>query len=144
MLLSIDGTFLLQIANFIVFWLLLNAFFIGPTRRAIEQRQRYVAGLYGDADAFAAQAAALQAQADTILNEARRRTEEAMRSAAARASTEAHEIERNAANEAAAQVQLAHATVATERSQALQRQQDFVHELARSMVQRATAIEPVA
>ena len=144
MLLSIDGTFLFQILNFIIFWMLLTYVFIAPTRRAIEQRQRYIAGLYHTADEFAAQAAALQAQADATLNEARRQTDEVMRAAAARASDEAHAIEREAAHDAAAVVQLAHATVATERAQAVERQQAFVHELARSMVQRATGFEQVA
>src|SRR5579872_2550964 len=118
MLLSIDGTFLIQILNFIVFWTLLNFLFIGPTRRAIEERQRYIAGVYAAADAFAAEAATLQAEADAILTAARRQTDDAMRTAAARASEESHAIERNAANEAAAQVQLAHATVARERAEA--------------------------
>ncbi|MDQ6767810.1 MAG: ATP synthase F0 subunit B [Candidatus Eremiobacteraeota bacterium] len=144
MLLSIDGTFLAQALNFILFWVLLNQFFIGPTRRAIEQRQKYVANLYHESDAFAAQAKALQSQADAILSEARRQTDEAMRAAAAQAADEVHEIERTAADEAAAIVQRAHTTVRTERKEALEKQQAFVSELARSMVVRATDGEQVA
>jgi len=144
MLLSIDGTFLLQILNFIIFWVLLTYIFIAPTRRAIDERQRYIAGLYQQAEEFTARAAALQAQAESTLNEARRQTDEAMRAAAARASEETHAIEREAANEAAASVQLAHATVAQERAKALEREQAFVHELARTMVDRATGFEQVA
>ncbi|MBC5805264.1 MAG: hypothetical protein DLM53_02355 [Candidatus Eremiobacter antarcticus] len=141
MLLSIDGTFLIQIANFILFWVLLNYLFVAPTRRAIEARQRYVSGLYSEAADFAAQAAALRAQAEDILNVARRETQERMRAAAAQASEEAHGIEQQALNEAAATVQLAHGTVAAERAEALAKQQRFVVELARSMVERATAVE---
>lgn len=144
MLLSIDGTFVIQILNFVVFWALLTYIFIAPTRRAIEERQRYIAGLYQQADGFAAEAGGLQAQADASLNEARKQTDELMRAASAKASDEAHAIEREAANQAAATVQLAHATVAQERAQALARQQAFVHELARSMVERATGFEEVA
>ncbi len=138
MLLTIDGTFLVQILNFIVFWVLLNYLFIAPTRHAIEERQRYVAGLYKEGDELAAQAAKLQAQADGILGEARRRTEEALRVAGGQASDAAHVIERKAAEEAAASVALAHATVADERARAKEKQQAFVTELARSMVERAT------
>ncbi len=141
MLLSIDGTFLIQIANFILFWVLLNYLFVAPTRRAIEARQRYVSGLYQEAADFAAQAAAHRAQAEEILNGARRQTDERMRAAAAQASEEGHTIEQKALNEAAATVQLAHATVAAERADALAKQQRFVAELARSMVERATAVE---
>lgn len=144
MLLSIDGTFLVQILNFIVFWVLLNYVFIAPTRRAIEQRQAYVRKLYTEGDAMAAEAKASRSQADGILHEARRRTDEAMRVAAGEASDEAHRIERAASEEAAATVQLAHATVASERAQAIEKQQSFVNELARAMLERATGFEQVA
>lgn len=144
MLLSIDGTFLIQILNFIIFWVLLNYFFIAPTRRAIEERQRYVSNLYREGDDLVAQTAAFQSEAAAILNAARRRTEDAMRAAAARASDETHAIELKAAEEAAATVQLAHATVASERAAALEKQQAFVNELARAMVERATGFEPAA
>lgn len=144
MLLTIDGTFLAQILNFILFWVLLNYLFVGPTRRAIEERSAYIADLYKEGDEFAAQAASLQAQADAILHEARRQTDEAMRAAAASAADEVHGIERKAESEAAATVQLAHATVASERRQALEKQQNFVTELAHSMVARATDAEHAA
>ena len=144
MLLSIDGTFLVQILNFILFWVLLNYFFIAPTRRAIEERQRYVANLYREGDEFAVKAAAARTQADAILNEARRRTDEAMRAASGQAADEAHLIERKAAEEAAASIAQAHATVGTERRQALEKQQAFVFDLARSMVERATGFEQVS
>lgn len=144
MLLTIDGTFLAQILNFIVFWVLLNYLFIAPTRRAIEERRAYVAGLYKEGDGFERQAASLQAQADAILHEARRQTDESMRAAAASAADEVHAIERKAADEAAATVQLAHATVASERRLALEKQQAFVTELAQSMVARATGAENAA
>ncbi len=144
MLLSLDGTFLVQILNFIIFWILLNYLFIAPTRRAIEERQRYVSNLYREGDELAAQTAAFQKEATAILNAARRRTEEAMRAAAASASDETHSIERKAAEEAAATVQLAQATVASERAVALEKQQAFVNELARTMVERASGFEPAA
>jgi F-type H+-transporting ATPase subunit b len=144
MLLSIDGTFLVQILNFVVFAVLLNYLFIAPTQRAIEERRRRIASLYKHGDEFAAQAKELQAKAEAILDSARRQVEEAMRAAAARASDEAHAIERKAAEEAAATVALAHATVAAERAQALSKQGPFVEELARSMAERALGDEQVA
>lgn len=137
MLLSFDGTLIVQILNFVVFWALLNWVFIAPTRRAIEERQRYVADQYRDADALASEAKALQAQADGILDDARRSTDETMRAAGARASDETHEIERKAAEEAAATIALADATVASERAAAVEKQGPFVEELARTMAARA-------
>jgi len=144
MLLSFDGTLLVQILNFVVFWVLLNYLFIGPTRRAIEARQRFIAEQYAQADALTAQARDAQAQADAILDEARRTVDEAMRAAATRASDEVHAIERKASEDATSTVTRAHATVADERSQAIAKQGPFVDELARSMAQRALSTERVA
>ena len=141
MLLTIDGTFLVQIINFVIFWTLLNWLFIGPTRRAIEERQRRIASIYKETDEFAEEARRLQAQADAILDEARRTIDETMRAAASRASDEGHAIERKATDEAAAIVALAQATVAAERAQAVAKQGPFVDELAQTMAQRAIAIE---
>lgn len=144
MLLSIDGTFLIQILNLIVFWVLLNYVFIAPTRRAIEARQQYIASLQAQIDQCAAQTRDLQAQADAILGEARKAVDETMRTASAQASDEVHAVERHASDEAAAMVALAHATVANERNQAIAKQGPFVDDLARSMAERALRVEQVA
>jgi F-type H+-transporting ATPase subunit b len=137
MLLTIDGTFLVQMLNFIVFGVLLNIVFIAPTRRAIEERMRIIAEQQREARAFREQADALNAEADAVIDAARRRTDEVMREAAARAATEVHEIERKASEEAAAHVALAHASVASERARAIEKQGPLVEDLARTMVSRA-------
>jgi F-type H+-transporting ATPase subunit b len=137
MLLSIDGTFLVQMLNFVLFWVLLNFVFIAPTRRAIEERMRLVAGQHREAQGLRARVAARKAEADAAIDAARRRTEQIMREAAVRAANETHDIERKAAEEAAASIALAHAAVASERAQATQKQGPFVEELARAMVTRA-------
>jgi F-type H+-transporting ATPase subunit b len=144
MLLSFDGTLLVQILNFVVFWVLLNYLFIAPTRRAIEARQQFIAEQYAQADALAAETRHLQAQADGFLDDARRTVDEAMRASAAQASDEAHAIERKASDEASATVARAHATVANERAQAIAKQGPFVDELARTMARRALSTEQVA
>lgn len=144
MLLSIDGTFLVQILNFVAFWVLLNYLFIAPTRRAIEERQLLIATQHRQADDLRSQAAALQAQAASIIDEARRKTDEIMREAAARASAESHEIERRASEEAAAIVTLAHANVTAERDRAIAKQGPFVADLAKAMTQRALDLEGAA
>lgn len=141
MLLSIDGTFLVQIVNFIAFWVLLNFLFIRPTRKAIEERLHLIATQQREAEELRVRAAALQAQADAILDGGRKKTDEIMRAAAASAAEESHRIERGAADEAAASVALAHATVASERTQATAKQAPFVKELARAMADRATGLE---
>ncbi len=144
MLLTIDGTFLVQILNFVVFWVLLNFVFIAPTRRAIEERLRVIASAQREARELRDRAAALRSEADALIDAARRRTEEIMREAAGRAATESHEIERKASDEAAASVALAHAAVASERAHATEKQGPLVRELAPAKVDRAVELEGVA
>jgi F-type H+-transporting ATPase subunit b len=144
MLLSIDGTFLVQMLNFVVFWLLLNFVFIAPTRRAIEKRMGLIAAQQREAQALRARAAALNAEADSMIDASRRSTEEIMREAAMRAAVEARNIERKAGEDAAASVALAHASVASERAQAVEKQGALVEELARAMVKRAVEVRGVA
>jgi F-type H+-transporting ATPase subunit b len=144
MLLSIDGTFLAQILNFVLFWVLLNVLFIAPTRRAIEKRQQQIAEQHRLAAEARAEASALQAEAAAILDEARRRTHEVVRDAAARATAEGTDLERRALEEAAATVASAHTKVAGERAEASAKQGRFIDELARSMALRALGAESVA
>ena len=144
MLLTIDGTFLAQILNFVVFWVLLNFVFIAPTRRAIEERMRLIAAQQRTAQELRVRAEALKAEADLLIDAARRRTEEIMREASARAAAEVHEIEQKAAEEAAASIALAHKAVASERAQATEKQAPLVQELARAMVSRAIDLEGAA
>lgn len=144
MLLSLDGTFLVQMLNFVVFWVLLNYLFIAPTRRVIEERQRFIADRRKQGEELRAAAASLKAQAAASVDEARRRTAEIMREAAASATAETSAIEKRAAEEASATVALAHATVAAERAQANTKQDAFVKELARSMSQRALDLNGAA
>ena len=144
MLLSIDGTFLAQMLNFVVFWLLLNFVFIAPTRRAIEERMRLIDEQHREAQTLRARAAALKAEADALFDASRRRTAEIMREAAACAAADAHEIERKSNDDAAASVTLAHATVASERAQAAEKQGILVDDLARAMVKRAVGLEGAA
>ena len=144
MLLNIDGTFIVQMLNFVVFWVLLNYVFIAPTRRAIEERLRLVASTQRESRELRERADALQAEADALIDAARRRTEEIMREAGARASTESHEVERKASEEAAASVALAHAAVASERAHATEKQGPLIQELARAMADRAVEMEGAA
>jgi F-type H+-transporting ATPase subunit b len=144
MLLTIDGTFLVQILNFVVFWVLLNYVFIAPTRRAIEERLRLIAATQRESRELQERAAALQAEADALLDAARRRTDEIMREAATRAAAESHEIERKASDESTASIALAHAAVASERAQATEKQGALVQGLARAMVNRAVDLEGAA
>ena len=144
MLLNLDGTFLIQMINFVIFWMLLNWLFIAPTRRAIDARLRYIATQYSEADELASVADTLQAQTEAALDEGRRQTGAIMRETAAEADRIVRSIENAGMEEANAAVQLARATVAAEEGRAVETQGPFVEELARTMVERATAIGSAA
>ena len=144
MLLTIDGTFLVQLLNFIVFWTLLNYVFIRPTRRAIEARQKAIDDVNRSAEELRRQAQALRAQAESKLHDARLHSDEVLRSATARATEESNAIDRRAAADAAASVQLAHATVASERAAAVAKQGPLIAELARAMAAKASHLEGMA
>jgi len=144
MLLTIDGTFIVQMLNFVVFGVLLNIVFIAPTRRAIEERMRIIAERQREARASREQAAALNAEAGALIDAARRRTDEIMREAAVRAAAESHDIERKASEEAAASVAHAHASVALERARATEKQGPLIEDLARAMVTRAVDMDGAA
>ncbi len=48
MFLSIDGTLLVQVVNFVLFIVLLNIVFLRPVGRAIAERRAYIDGLARD------------------------------------------------------------------------------------------------
>lgn len=144
MLLSFDGTLIVQILNFVVFWALLNYLFIAPTRRKIETRMRYIDQQYDECDRLTAEAQAINSQAEELLMQARRDTERTMRAAATHAAREVKALESKTAEEANAIVQLAVATVASERALAAADAAPFVESLAREMVDRAVGLTKVA
>ena len=140
MLLAIDGTFLVQMVNFIIFWALLNFLFISPVRRSIAARQAYVAAQIADAAKFDEQARALRAQAEETLAHSRKRVEGLLRTAEAEADSEVSAIEKSTAERIDEIVRSAHSAVGEERTRAVARQGAFVDELARSMVDRALGL----
>lgn len=144
MLLSLDGTFLIQMINFVVFWMLLNWLFIAPTRRAIDARQQYITTRFSEAEELDGVADTLRAQTENVLGEARRQTAAVLRETATEVERVVRGIENAAMEEANALVQLAHATVAAEQARAVEAQGPFVEELARTMVERATTLGSAA
>lgn len=143
MLLTLDGTFFIQMFNFIVFWMLLNIVFIEPTRRAIEARLRHIKQQYDESNEYKRRADSVVAHAEDILAQARRETDRFMRGAAADASAQVHAIEGKSAEEAGAIIRLAQATVASERAQTESDVTPFVDRLARDMLDRAVGFTKV-
>ncbi len=56
MFLSLDGTLVVQLLNFAIFFALLNVVFLRPVAAAIHKRRQYIDGLVSDYDRYQAEA----------------------------------------------------------------------------------------
>jgi F-type H+-transporting ATPase subunit b len=90
--LSIDGTMVVQLINFAIFFAVLNVVFLRPVATAIRKRREYINSLVSDYDWYQGEARTLRVQAEEIRASARREAEHRVAAARARASNEAAEI----------------------------------------------------
>ena len=70
--LSIDGTLVVQLINFAIFFAVLSVVFLRPVATAIARRREYINSLVSDYDRYQANAHDLRAEADGIRAAARR------------------------------------------------------------------------
>lgn len=87
--LSIDGTLVVQLVNFAIFFLVLNLVFLRPVGAAIAKRRAYINSLVSDYDRYQEEARNLRAEADAVRLAARREAEHRVAAARAAASNEA-------------------------------------------------------
>jgi|SRR5579871_2795983 len=87
--LSIDGTLVVQLVNFVIFFLVLNLVFLRPVGAAIAKRRAYINSLVSDYDRYQEEARTLRAEADAVRLAARREAEHRVAAARAAASNEA-------------------------------------------------------
>jgi len=143
MLLSLDGTLVVQLVNFIIFLVILNAIFLKPVGSAIAARRAYIDKVGGDIAQFEYDLKALAAQADEKRAAARRRADATVAEARARAQAEAAAIIAEHQVQAEAIVAEAHATAGLELAQARTGGAAVVEALAREMLERAAGPEAV-
>jgi len=144
MLLSIDGTLIVQLVNFIIFLMILNAIFLRPVGRAIAKRRAYIDRVGEDIARFESELKGLHLARDETRALARRRAEANVAEARGRAQEEAAAIVADHQAQAAAIVAEAQATAALEIAQARSNEAAIVDELARTMLERAVGPEVVA
>lgn len=137
MFLSIDGTFVLQLINFAVFYFVLRAIFLKPVGEAIAKRRAYINGVLRDYEEAVAETRRLRAQGDVRRAAARRDADETVARVRAQASNEAAELAGRYNAQAAERIAQAQATVAAEMVEARQREDALVRDLADTMMQRA-------
>lgn len=137
MLLSLDGTLVVQLLNFLVFLVVLNTIFLKPVGAAIAKRRAYIDGLARDIEQFESDIRALRAEADERRSAARREADGVIAQARSQGQAEAATITADYAARAAQLVEEAHATVAGEVAQAREREQQIVESLADTLLTRA-------
>jgi F-type H+-transporting ATPase subunit b len=141
MLLSLDGTLFVQLVNFIVFLLILNAIFMKPVGAAIAKRRAYIDGIGTDIEQFETDIRSLRAQAGDALTVARREADALIAEERAAAQREAEAIVGDHQIQATALAAEAQATVALEIAQARLDEPQLVEGLARTMLERAVGPE---
>jgi F0F1-type ATP synthase membrane subunit b/b' len=139
MFLKLDGTFIVQLINFAIFFAILNFVFIRPVSRAIVARREYINSVTNDYDRYQAEAKALRAQAESIRAAARREAEAALSKSRAEASNEAAAISVEYGQQATQTVEEAHRAVEAELQAARADEVQRARELADLMVERTLA-----
>src|SRR5476651_1857382 len=143
MLLSLDGTLVVQLVNFIIFLLILNAIFLKPVGSAIAARRAYIDKVGADIAQFEYDLKSLRVQADEKRAAARRRADGIVAEARAKAQAEAATIIGDH-QEQGAIIAEAQATAGLELAQARTSGAAVVEALAREMLERAVGPEAVS
>jgi F-type H+-transporting ATPase subunit b len=136
-MLSLDGTLIVQLVNFIVFLVILNEIFMKPVGAAIARRRAYIDGLTHDMEQLQRDAKELRGQAEARRLAARREAEEAIARARVAAAQEADAVVVAAQSRAGEVTKLAHAEVAKEVAAARSQEGRVVGVLANEMLNRA-------
>lgn len=134
--LSVDGTLVIQLINFAIFFAVLNVVFLKPVGKAIAKRREYINSLVSDYDRYQAEARSLRAEAEGVRVAARRDAEHAVAAARAQSSNEAAEMSSRYAQQAQAIVEEAQVTVRGELEAARTGESEAVRRLANVMLER--------
>jgi F-type H+-transporting ATPase subunit b len=134
--LSIDGTLVVQLLNFAIFFAVLNVVFLRPVAAAIGRRRQYINSLVSDYDRYKSEGANLRVQAEGIRAEARREAEHRVASARAQGSNESAELATHYAQEAQGIVEESQRTAARELDEARAGEPRAVRGLADVMLER--------
>ncbi len=134
--LSVDGTLVIQLINFAIFFAVLSVVFLRPVAGAIAKRREYINSLVSDYDRYQAEARSLRAEAEALRVGARREAEHLVAVARARASNEAAEISSRYAQQAQSIVEAAQKRAQSELGAARAGESEAVRRLAGLMLER--------
>jgi F-type H+-transporting ATPase subunit b len=136
MFLSLDGTFVVQIIDFVVFLVLMNLVFFKPVNAVLRKRRAYINSVVSEYDTAVQDARGLRGQAEAKRAQARREADEAAGHERSAAQAEAGQIAADYTQRVETIVDGAHATVAEEVAQAKSREDELVRGLADMMLER--------
>ncbi|MBV9332983.1 MAG: hypothetical protein JO146_03170 [Candidatus Eremiobacteraeota bacterium] len=136
MFLSLDGTAIVQLINFAIFFALLNVVFLRPVGRAIAKRRAYIDALASDYERYQGQARELREEAAAIRADARRKAEHHVAAARATASNEAAETSSRYARQAQEIIEEAQRNAAAQLGAARAGEGAAVRKLADLMLER--------
>lgn len=134
--LSVNGTLVVQLVNFAIFFLVLNLVFLRPVGAAIAKRRAYINSLVSDYDRYQEEARSLRAEADAIRLAARREAEHRVAAARAAASNEAAAMSSDYSRRAQQIVEDAQRTAQSEFAAARSGEAETVAGLAQLMLAR--------
>lgn len=137
MFLRLDGTFLIQLVNFAIFFALLNVLFLKPVGRAIAKRREYIKSVTADYDKYQGEANALRANDERLRADARRDAEQIVAKGRADASNATAELASQYGSQVQTVVEEAQRQVASELDAARAASQKTVGDLADMMADRA-------
>lgn len=137
MFLSIDGTLVVQVVNFVVFIVLLNLVFLKPVGAAIAKRRAYLDELAREVESGQAEVAAIRGRAEEARAAARREADAALAERRAASQREAEAALEEYRKRAEAIVAQAQAEVAKEIASARAQEDAIVAGIARDLVDRA-------
>jgi F-type H+-transporting ATPase subunit b len=135
--LCVNGTLVVQLVNFAIFFAVLNVVFLRPVAAAISKRRAYINGLVSDYDRYQTEAHSLRAEAESVRNAARHEAVHDLAVARAAASNETAEISSRYARDAQGIVDEADRTVRAELDAARAGERDAVRRIADVMLQQA-------
>jgi F0F1-type ATP synthase membrane subunit b/b' len=137
MFLQLDGTFIVQLINFAIFFALLSVVFLRPVSAAIRKRREYINSVTTDYDQHQAAAKTLREQAEAVRAAARRDAEAAMVQARAAASNESAQLATSYGAKVQSTMEHAAQTVQAEINSARAQEPALVQQLADLMLQKA-------
>ncbi len=137
MFLSVDGTALVQLINFAIFFLIVRALFLQPVGEALRKRREYIDGVKADSDRYRGEIKGVRAEAEARRGVARREAQELIAATRAGADAEAMEIAARFTENANVIAAEARQTIEAEMQSARERGKELARTLGRSLLERA-------